>query len=273
MTLTPRNLFLNLNNDIRNSNKVRITKELRNELLDYAMDVIEDHYSKEIMANLSKIQDPDRYYNWYQGYTQVVYPYFDHNVRQLAINMETTAISGNISTQYFGEKFDAEKVDGLITGSIRIHIPNVPNVTDYDSDIVFMVSIEKNTILDFSSADWIGSYTVGGTGYQYLDAETTQFSINYSMKDLYLDNQKNWYMYTSGFSRYLSKEHIQSLEMDMMPGFRLTWKFNGHLEQVSQGSLRSLYGLYGIYLYNPLNVEFVRLFCCIVTIYVLYLII
>ena len=59
----PKSLFLNLNNDIQNSIKTKINKDLRYVILDYALEVIQENFYKEAMMNLSKIQDPDRYYN------------------------------------------------------------------------------------------------------------------------------------------------------------------------------------------------------------------
>ena len=81
----PKDLFLNLNQDIRKSEKVKLTEDLRNELIDFARDVIQDQYYNEVMTNLSKFQDPDRYYNWYHGYTELTYPHYrtyDNTLRE-----------------------------------------------------------------------------------------------------------------------------------------------------------------------------------------------
>ena len=48
----PRNLFLNLNYDITKSENVKLNKDLRNKLLDYSLDVIQQEFYKEVMANL-----------------------------------------------------------------------------------------------------------------------------------------------------------------------------------------------------------------------------
>ena len=56
----PRDLFLNLNQDIKNSEKVKLTENIRNELLDFALDVIQDQYYKEMISNLSKLH----FENW-----------------------------------------------------------------------------------------------------------------------------------------------------------------------------------------------------------------
>ena len=72
----PRDLFLNLNHDIKKSETIKLSEDLRKELLDYALDVIQDEFYNELMTNMSLLQDPDRYYNWYYGYTKLEYPYW-----------------------------------------------------------------------------------------------------------------------------------------------------------------------------------------------------
>ena len=59
----PRNSFLNLNYDFRQSENIEIDNNTRKELVESALDVIQDEFHKEIMTNLSKLGDPDRYYN------------------------------------------------------------------------------------------------------------------------------------------------------------------------------------------------------------------
>ena len=112
----PKNLFLNLNFDIKKSEKVTTDNVTRRELFDYAMDVIQEKFYDEIKKNLSKVQYPDRYYNWYHGYTEIEYPYYDEGTyyKHLIFHVTTTATSGNISTQYFDDRFNATKVDGDI---------------------------------------------------------------------------------------------------------------------------------------------------------------
>ena len=51
----PRNLFLNLNHDIMKSEKLSLTDKERDELLDYSLDVIQDEFYKEVMANLREV--------------------------------------------------------------------------------------------------------------------------------------------------------------------------------------------------------------------------
>ena len=111
----PKNSLLNLNFDIVHSDKIKIDNATRKELFDFALDVVQDEFYKEIMRNLSKIQDTNRYFNWYHGYTLLCYPYYDSSIsvdgifHQLKYIVETTATSGNMTTQFFGDKFDSNK--------------------------------------------------------------------------------------------------------------------------------------------------------------------
>ena len=53
---------------------MKIEKEQRTELFDYAIDIIQEHLYNEVMKNLSMIEDANRYKNWYHGLTKVSYP-------------------------------------------------------------------------------------------------------------------------------------------------------------------------------------------------------
>ena len=117
----PRNSFLNLNYDIIQSENLTPSAKIRNELFEYTLNVIQDDFYNEIITNLTKMQDPDRYYNWYHGFTKINFPYYNTSYNQLSYYTFTSARSGNISTQYYGEMFDAEKVDGQLDIMISIN--------------------------------------------------------------------------------------------------------------------------------------------------------
>ena len=119
----PKNLYLNLNYDFMKAGDVKLNKNTRTELLDYALDVTQNEFYKEFMRNLSKLEDPDRYHNWYHGFTLIKTPFYGDGIDQLFYQVETTATSGNISTQYFGDKFNAENVEGKIHISVQVFIP------------------------------------------------------------------------------------------------------------------------------------------------------
>ena len=126
VTICPPNIILNLNHDIKDAEAVRLNDDIRDELIDFALDVIEIKFYDDMMANLSKIEDPDRYYNWYHDYDELsVSPFptidtHDNGDGIFTYSMKYLGMSGNFSTQYFGEKFDVDKVEANILYRITI---------------------------------------------------------------------------------------------------------------------------------------------------------
>ena len=126
-----------------------VLNQTRENLTHFALDVIQVNFYEEMMENLSKIEDPDMFYNWYYGYTLLQYPFYNPEDNQLLYIINTSANSGNISTAHFGQKFDAKKVDGRIMILLEIHaIRNslLQNVT-------LMLEAEKFTVKKYSDDD------------------------------------------------------------------------------------------------------------------------
>ena len=71
-----KNIYTNLNYDLMTSTRLILTENTRKELINYAMEVSQDIFYHEIMKNLSKLDDSNRFYDWYHGYSSLVYPYF-----------------------------------------------------------------------------------------------------------------------------------------------------------------------------------------------------
>ena len=213
----PKNSFLNLIHDMKQAEKVEIDKERRNELFDYALDIIQYEVYKVILKNLSKVEDPKRYYNWYHGYTEIKYPYL--NFGQLLYKLYTSTTLGNISTQYFGEKLDSTKVDSNIAIEIRVYIPRKVN-GDKNTTITF--DIEKETMKKVSGEDKMSF------GRIHFDADRTHWSDNFT-------GPYTTY-YEPKLSRTVSADDIQNLDLELMPGFRVAWKYNKPLEPIGRYS-------------------------------------
>ena len=123
-------------------------KERRN-MFSYAIDVIQDTFFREMMNNLSKIEDIKRYYNWYHGYTIVNYPYYDYQqTKKLNYFMTTSDITGTIKLKHYKEKMDEKKFEGHIYTNINIFGPKagVENVT-------FHLEVDKRTIIGLDERD------------------------------------------------------------------------------------------------------------------------
>ena len=217
----PGGLFLNLNQDIRKSETVELNEDLRNELLDYALEVIQDQYYLDVMANLSKLVDPDSYYNRYHGYNLVKYPYYNEKELIMKTYVYTYARSGNISTQYLGDKFHAANLDLNHFMQVKIYIPT----TATDSNTVLMIYIEKNSITQFINGDVLYTWP-GGRMNPYI----TNWSRNFSINDLTKDDKDDRYYFKISLKRDISEDEMNSIDLEMMPGFRVTWNIHGLLE-------------------------------------------
>ena len=62
----PYNTFTDLNYDMMMVANKTLSKEKRQELFQYAVELIEEHVA---MDNLNKLQEKNRFYNWYHGFS------------------------------------------------------------------------------------------------------------------------------------------------------------------------------------------------------------
>ena len=154
-------------------------------------------------------------YNWYHGYTEIRYPYYDTYSKQLSYDMVTFATSGNISTKYFGHKFDANKVDGYIMIRIVIHLP--PRVVVENSTFLIF-DMKKGTMKEVSDNDRM---SFGSSFSNFIDADLThlhtRFTAPFSGP------------FAIALNRKVTADDINNIDQDMMPGFKLTWNYNKHL--------------------------------------------
>ena len=71
----PRNTFTDLNYDLMMTENITLTKNMRDDMFKYALDVInEDSFYGN---NWTKLHEEDRFYNWYHGYSQINPPFYD----------------------------------------------------------------------------------------------------------------------------------------------------------------------------------------------------
>ena len=93
----------------------------RSELLKFAIDLLQNHLHQTVFSNLSLIQEKNRYFNWYNGYTKLELPNHSHVYGfDVSYEVNTIALSGTIYTKHFGEKFDPKNVATSIYGTISI---------------------------------------------------------------------------------------------------------------------------------------------------------
>ena len=118
------------------SPNMTLDNDTRDELANFAVEMLYDHLYDTIMTNISKLEDNDRYYNWYHGYTEILLPTTTSGFG-LHYYVDTGATSGSISTKHFGEQFDASKVETNIYYVIIVNSP------DISSDVTLHFEIDK----------------------------------------------------------------------------------------------------------------------------------
>ena len=215
----PKDSFLNHNQDLLQAEKVMLNVESRRKLYEFALNVIHEEFHNELMTKLGKIEDSDRFYNWYYGLTQINYPTLKIDSSSsrkyyLWYDFQTSATSGNISTKFLGKKFDAEKVDGYISYTITFFIP-ISSIVD---NRTLYLNIEKVTMPEFGDNDQMILFWNGGQP-QYLDADLKQFDISGQANTFYIR-----------YKRKVPSEDISNLDLITMPGFRLSWNYDMEMQ-------------------------------------------
>ena len=224
----PKNTFTNLNYDLLMAKN--ITNETRNLLSDYAFELLHESFFRDIMDRLSILDIPDRYLNWYHGYTRISLPYW-RDQSSLDFTILTSASSGFISTQYFGDKYNSLNVKQLL--NIHIDITAATSIRK-NANYTLHIELEKNSLEDISNGK--DSYYL--EGYGYLEPEKNLFLLNVTSP------QKH---YVCNLNRKVSKADIDNMKLKTMPGFRLNWSYNRNVEPESD------------YAEWPDTVEFVKL--------------
>ena len=223
ITVCPRkNSVLNLNFDIKESERMELNDTARVNLLQHAKVITQEKFYEEIMRNLSFVENLDRFYNWYHGITRAELPYHSSFHNKLSFNVYTSARSGIISIRHFGEKYSNSKFLGNFFNNIRIF---VPEMVQNDKNVTFILNINKSTIRQFSSKDELQF------SWKPINPDITIFSRNITPP-----NPPHNLSYSDiRLSRGLSEEEINQLnEEEFVPGFRLTWNYDGQVDNLAK---------------------------------------
>ena len=211
----PRNTYTDLNYDLMLAEKINLTKEMRDELIEYSKKVIDEHI---FINDFEVLQEDDRYYNWYHGYSKIERTFTDDEDK-LNYDIYTSATSGVVTTQYYGEQYQPNIVKRKAYFKINVYPPesvkNSKNVTlHYKLDKVSMTGLSKGW-------DNIGFGRI-------LEAGLTSASMNFTPPD-------------NNFMVFLERDNIieedfMSNGLESMPGFRLRWYYTGIGDNVTPDS-------------------------------------
>ena len=143
----PKNTYTNLNYDLVRLQNVTLDNETRDELTHLAVELLWNTLHSNIMKNLSKLEDTNRYYNWLGGYTEMGIPIYNPD-EGISYTVNTSAKSGHISSQHFGKTFNAKNVE--TQNSFRVNV-YAPNDIKSNTNVTLHFEIEKVSIKNLQS--------------------------------------------------------------------------------------------------------------------------
>ena len=241
----PKDCVTNLNFDLKEADKLVLNEMTRKELLQYAMEVYQEDNHKEMMKNLSQIQEESRGFNWYYGYNKIQYPYSpycskiigvnsnkEYCTGQLAYTLSTSRTSGFISTQYFSEDNTKATALGKIFTNVEIYIPR--NLSEIENITLFF-QIEKISFLP-RYQDQFSYFYVSEKGS--LDVNVTLYTKNITGPSTIFESNGVKYAdyYTFQLDRIVSKNDLKDMALKRTPGFRLSWYYEPMIEPVGKYS-------------------------------------
>ena len=206
----PKNTYTDLNYDLMRTGNMTLDNDTKTELTNYAVELLYDHLYDTIMTNLSKLEENDRYLNWYHGYTQIKLPYHNkYDTGEVNFDVYTSTTSGSITTQHFGDKFDADKVDTSILYYVKV---NPPESVKNNPDVTLYFDIEKSTMKDLSSGYDDLSWDIGT---DHIDTDITHINISKTNTP------------AIALQRKVLLSEVRKQKLELMPGFRFKWYYTG----------------------------------------------
>ena len=215
----PENTFTNLNYDIMSANNMTLSLYDRNELLRYALEQLSQSYYDEVLKNMSILEEEHRYYNWYNGYSEVGIPYNqpynwggDHNL--LTYDIKTSATEGAVVSRHFGENYDPDKLERFLSSDIEIQVPHSLKRM-VNASLIF--SIEKVSMVDIAPLESEEFYNI--------DNDRLSTTISNATKNIEMRHAS---AYLFGFRRTISDGDFERTRNNLlkMPGFKLSWRYN-----------------------------------------------
>ena len=191
-----------------------LTEEMRDELIEFVKKVIYEHV---YMDDLDMLKEDDQYYNWYYGYS-FRRSYFDKEYGQIIYYIFTSATSGSVTTQYFGEEYQLSLVERNVYYQVFVYPPEKDSNSN---NVTLHFNLEKLSMTGLSTG-----YDNTGMDSDTIEAELTSIFSNFtppgaSNRSIFLSRSN------------INEEDVRNSELEAMPGFRLSWYYTGLDDNVS----------------------------------------
>ena len=200
----PKKSYTDLNYDLMLARNMSFTYEIKEELKNYAKYAIDIGYLKY----LSKLKDKEHFYNWYRGLSPLELPKLEKDKNtaphpKLDITLMSYALSGNITTEHFGDKYSLDLLERNVDYQVIIRIPDdLKN----NKDIRIYLKLEC------------------------VRPEKGRIRMNRDLSKYYpleFYKEYNQSTYQDIYVSYNHKITVKDFHMDSMPGFKLSWYYSG----------------------------------------------
>ena len=206
----PNDTGANLNYDLMVTKDKVLDNDTKYELTYYAIQLLQDQVYNDVMKKF-RLEDDNRFHDWYYGYTDIKYPRVERakwNREHIKYTHKTHAASGVLSTPYFGESFDASKLEASIGYFITLILPPVVN----PEKLSLHIDIEKYSLKSYEKFYIDGSL---------IDTDETNVSRTLNLDGIQTSTLNVVY------GRQSTREALTKLQLSKMPGFKLMWYYVG----------------------------------------------
>ena len=216
----PKNTFTDLNYDLMKYENATLDNDIKAEMTTFAEELLQDHLYENKIGLLNLVQESNRYHNWYHGITKIKLPHDRKQKNIIEYFITTTASSGNVSTKYFGDIFDAEKVKRRARYQITIHPTRIKSYM-YSTNATLHLQIEKISMkpLATGTEDIFIMRVHDYQGREILDKDIIHVNRNYTPPGPHV---------TIKLERKVTNLDVRKMKIHQMPGFKLSWFYSGN---------------------------------------------
>ena len=206
----PKNTYTDLNYDIMMSSNMSMNDIEKKEMMKLVEDLADENFYNLVMERLEMLQEERRFYNWYHQYTEMRIPPKSY---KLNYQIDTSAIHGNITTHFFGKKFQQNLVAKKAYYSIYVYIPQ--SVLQ-DKNMTLHFKMERVPVLNLEY------------GYEFLYLQDEIYDVDQTRVHKIVRPSSD-YTDTYGIitETKVSVKELSMMEMKLMPGFHLSWYYDG----------------------------------------------
>ena len=220
----PKNTFTDLNYDLRRTENMTLTETSRNDLVHYAVKLVDGQKVFEIMRNLSMFHEENRYYNWYHGYTVVEVPQYIKEKGTNLFDLTTGAASGCVSIKNLDQIFGSKTGD--INLKMKVYLPKTFISMSGSNDIKLNLEIVRNKVKEMNESFIIGNTVQAYNHVSHVIKNVTQLSRGWRSLDVF-------YYASLDYKLAFNNEHMHH---DKRSGITIKWYYTGpRLESAEAG--------------------------------------